>query len=125
MKQNSFKGIFPALITPFDKEGRVDYEKLLAVVDYTKKKGADGYFVTGTTSEFLCLTSEEKKKIIKTVCEAVKGELKTVIQIGGGSLSRRVRLAEYSDVGRQQAAISSILPSTTLIDEQIKNIIIS
>ena len=41
MAQNIFKGLGIALITPFTKEGEVDYKALAKLVDYQINNNAD------------------------------------------------------------------------------------
>ena len=42
---SKFKGIFPALLTPFDENGRVNTEALCKLVDHNIEKGVSGFYV--------------------------------------------------------------------------------
>lgn len=46
-----FKGIYPALITPFDEKGRINPEMVQKVVDSCLAKGVSGFYVGGSTGE--------------------------------------------------------------------------
>lgn len=59
------KGIYTALITPFDKDGNVDYASLKQIMQYQNKSNITGVVVLGSTGESHSLTTEEKQKIVK------------------------------------------------------------
>ncbi|MBA7472530.1 4-hydroxy-tetrahydrodipicolinate synthase [subsurface metagenome] len=75
--------LFTAMVTPFDEEGRVDYEQMkrlsLALLD----SGSDGLVVSGTTGERSTLTDEEQLKLFAAVKEAVGG--RGTVMAGTGS----------------------------------------
>ncbi len=75
--------LLTAMVTPFDKEGRVDYEQMkrlsLALLD----SGSDGLAVSGTTGERSTLTDEEQLKLFAAVKEAVGG--RGTVMAGTGS----------------------------------------
>ena len=52
------KGIVPALVTPFDRDGNVNYEELKKLVSLVLEEGADGFYVTGSTGDCFLLTEE-------------------------------------------------------------------
>ena len=45
------KGVMPALVTPFTKDGDVIEEGFKDIIDYTIEKGATGLVPAGTTGE--------------------------------------------------------------------------
>ena len=51
MKQNIFKGLGIALVTPFASDGSVDYDVLKNLLDYQLKNGADFFCILATTGE--------------------------------------------------------------------------
>ena len=46
-----FEGAYTAIVTPFNKDGQVDYGKLRALIDLQIKAGIDGIVPVGTTGE--------------------------------------------------------------------------
>lgn len=66
----NFGRVLTAMITPFDKNGEVDYEKTARLAEYLLKNGSDGIVVTGTTGESPTLTCDEKIKVLQAVKEA-------------------------------------------------------
>ena len=103
-----FTGIFPALVTPFDKESKVNYEALKELIAYNVEKGVDGFYVTGSTGEVFLLTEEERVAIMKTAREAAP-EKTLIAHIGSVSTEQAIRLARHAkEFGYD--AISSVAP---------------
>lgn len=63
------KKVYVALITPFDKDGEVDFNALKKIVLMLIDKGCDGFVVCGTTAESATLSDDEKFKILSLVCD--------------------------------------------------------
>ena len=84
---NELGRLLTAMVTPFDEEGRVDYEQMkrlsLALLD----SGSDGLLVSGTTGERPTLTDEEQLKLFATVKETV-GARGTVMAGTGSNCTR-------------------------------------
>ena len=81
----NLEGLGVAMITPFDVDGKVDYDSIPAIVENIIAGGADYLVLMGTTAEVPCLSAQEKKDIIKIVKEANHNRLPMVIGIGGNS----------------------------------------
>lgn len=69
---NKNLGIFPTMITPYNRDGSVDYNGVEALTEWYWKKGCDGIFADCQSSEIQFLTLEERVKISKTVVEKAK-----------------------------------------------------
>lgn len=63
MKQNIFKGLGIALVTPFASDGSVDYDVLKNLLDYQLKNGADFFCILATTGETPTLTKMKSKRL--------------------------------------------------------------
>ena len=72
MIMNKKLGVFPTMVTPYTKEGKVDYKGVQALVEWYWKKGCDGIFAVCQSSEIFFLTLEERVNIGKTVVEKAK-----------------------------------------------------
>ena len=66
------KGLGTALITPFDANGKVDYEALARLLDTQLTGFVDYLVVLGTTGEAATLTPEEKKEVRQFIVNYVK-----------------------------------------------------
>ena len=85
MAHNKFKGLGIALITPFTKDGAVDYASLRRILDYQLAGGIDFLCILATTGETPCLTEDEKRRIIDIVLEKVHGTIPILMGCGGNN----------------------------------------
>ena len=104
-----FKGIFPALLTPFDGQNRVDTEVLGRLVDYNLQKGVDGFYVAGSTAEVFLLDAKERLAVMETVSSRAGGKCTLIAHIGCISTKQAIEYArEAKEMGYD--AISSVAP---------------
>ena len=104
-----FKGIYPALITPFDKKGRVNPEKIQQVVDTCISKGVSGFYVGGSTGESYLLSLEERRQVLESVVKAVNGRGDVIANIGVFATEQGIELAKHAE-SMGVSAISSVPP---------------
>jgi 4-hydroxy-tetrahydrodipicolinate synthase len=69
----NLKGIFPALVTPFDQEGKFDSAAMSALVERMFAAGAAGVVPIGGTGEFTALSPEERLAAVETTVAATNG----------------------------------------------------
>jgi len=55
-----FEGIYTPIITPFNKDGQIDWEVYAEVIDWQIENGVAGIIVGGSTGEFYALSKEER-----------------------------------------------------------------
>src|SRR5215217_5379602 len=70
--------VLTAMVTPFDEQGRVDYERAKQLALSLLDSGTDGLVLSGTTGESPTLTAEEKLRLFKEVRSAI-GSRGTII----------------------------------------------
>lgn len=104
-----FKGIYPALITPFDKKGRVNPEKIQQVVDICINKGVSGFYVGGSTGESYLLSLEERRQVLEKVVKTVNGRGDVIANIGVFATEQGIELAKHAEA-MGVSAISSVPP---------------
>jgi 4-hydroxy-tetrahydrodipicolinate synthase len=63
--QKPLRGIIPAPITPFNKDGTIRYDLFEAQIDYLLSAGADGLMPAGTTGEGAMLGSDERARLAR------------------------------------------------------------
>jgi len=109
MSMDTFKGIFPALLTPFKKNGQINKQVLRELVEWNIGKGVNGFYVCGSTAESFMLSSEERKSILETVCDQAHGRVPIIAHIGHISTEVAIDLAQHA---KQYGvdAISSVPP---------------
>ena len=64
--------IFPTMITPYKKDGSIDFETAERYVDWYFENGMDGIFAVCQSSEIFFLTLEEKVELNRRVYERAK-----------------------------------------------------
>jgi 4-hydroxy-tetrahydrodipicolinate synthase len=93
MSSFEWKGVFPALLTPFDANDQVDlamYEKNLnAQVD----AGIHGIIIGGSLGEASTLIIEEKELLVKFSVKKLAGKIPVIMNIAEGSTREAVRQA--------------------------------
>ena len=97
MVRNIFKGLGIALITPFCKDGSVDYKSLVRLMEYQLDNGADFLCILATTGETPCLTKDEKQKIKDLVVSTVKGRVPILMGCGGNNTAAIVEELHTGD----------------------------
>ena len=101
------EGIYPALVTPFTDDGKqVDEGRLRSLVDYCIELGVNGLVPCGTTGEFVNLTLEERKRVIKVVVDEANGKVPVVAGTGATGTNEALEMVKYAkDVGADAALI--------------------
>jgi 4-hydroxy-tetrahydrodipicolinate synthase len=74
--------VLTAIVTPFDKDGAVDYDRFRALARHVIDSGADGLVVAATTGESPTLTDDERLELWAAAVDDV-GERATVIASTG------------------------------------------
>lgn len=106
---DTFKGIFPALLTPFKADGVINKHVLRELVEWNIGKGVNGFYVCGSTAESFMLSSEERKSILEIVCDQVHGRVPIIAHIGHISTDVSIDLARHAK-NYGVDAISSVPP---------------
>ena len=77
------KGLGTALITPFDANGKVDYEALARLLDTQLTGFVDYLVVLGTTGEAATMTEKERAEVRTFIRQYVNGRIPLVLGVGG------------------------------------------
>lgn len=106
---STFTGIWVALVTPLDAQGRVDYGALRALIAALTEEGVDGLYVTGSTGQWPLLTLEERQQVIAQSVRAA-ARLPVMAHVAAFSTQDAVQLARHAaECGA--AAVSSVAPA--------------
>ncbi len=86
MSRNSkFRGTGVAIVTPFTKDGNVDFKSLERLINYIIKGGVEYVVALGTTGETATLTKDEKCSVVDHVIETVDKRVPIVLGLGGNN----------------------------------------
>lgn len=103
-----FNGIFTALLTPFDKNGRINEKELEKLVRFNIEKGANGFYVCGSTAEAFLLSTDERKQIMDVV-KSTAPHSTLIAHIGSINELEARELGEYAKK-LSYDAVSSVAP---------------
>ncbi|MBI4833382.1 MAG: 4-hydroxy-tetrahydrodipicolinate synthase [Planctomycetes bacterium] len=84
-----FEGAFVALVTPF-RRGKIDFPRLIELVDFQIRCGINGIVVCATTGESCTLSGEEKISVIKTTIRRCKGRVPVIAYTGTNDTFRSI-----------------------------------
>ena len=101
--------IITAMITPMDKDRKVDYKALEKLVNHLIETGSDAILVAGTTGESPTLTHDEEVEIFKFVKKAANNRCKLIM--GAGSNCTQTAVMATNNAKECNAdAILSVVP---------------
>ena len=103
-----FSGSIPALVTPFDAEGRFDEAAYRALIDWQIEQGSAGLVPCGTTGEAATLTAEEHFAIVRVCVEQAAGRVPVIA--GAGSNDTRVAIANIAAAKAAGADAALMVP---------------
>mgnify|MGYP001564322491 CR=1 FL=1 len=85
-----FSGCITAIVTPF-KKGRVDYRKLLELIDFQISNGVTGIVLCGTTGEGPTVTDDEKEKIFRVCVKHNRGRVQLIAGTGSNDTAKTIK----------------------------------
>ncbi len=94
------------MITPFDKNGNIDYDKIPSIIDNIVSGSADYIVLLGTTGETALLSKKEKEALIKFVIKVNDNRLPMVIGIGGNNTDLVIEEIKNTDLNNFSAILS-------------------
>jgi len=103
---SNFRGTGVAIVTPFHKEGNIDFKSFARLVDYQIVNGADFLVFMGTTGESVTLNHDEQQAVIRLAVEFVAGRVPVVVGMGGNNTQAVVNKISDSDLDGVDAIMS-------------------
>ena len=91
-----WEGAYTAIVTPFNRNGAVDYEKLRELVERQIAAGIDGLVPVGTTGESPTLDYDEHNRVIEVCVEAARGRVKIIAGTGANSTREALELTRHA-----------------------------
>ena len=91
-----FRGAMTALVTPFDRSGRVHEEHLKRIIDFQIEGGMDAIVPCGTTGEASTLDYEEHFRVCELTVQHVKKRAKVIIGGGSNNTHRAIQLTQFA-----------------------------
>src|ERR687895_282957 len=94
-----FPGIIPAVTTPFDASGAIDFDGLASNVTALLDAGVHGIVATGTMGEAGSLSAAERRQVVEAVARAVDGRLPVIAGVSAGTPAAAIALMMLPPLG--------------------------
>lgn len=98
-----FKGVYPAMVTPFTDEEEIDVEGMRSNLAYLEKGGVAGLVPCGSTGESATLSFDEHKKLVEITVDAAS--VPVIAGTGSNNTAEAVELTRYAQDAGADAAL--------------------
>lgn len=98
-----FKGVYPAMVTPFTDEEEIDVEGMRSNIAYLEKGGVAGLVPCGSTGESATLSFDEHKKLVELTVDAAS--VPVIAGTGSNNTAEAVELTRYAQDAGADAAL--------------------
>ncbi|MBI1197519.1 MAG: 4-hydroxy-tetrahydrodipicolinate synthase [Phenylobacterium sp.] len=104
MTDSLFSGVFPALVTPF-RNGQVDEDAFVALVERQIAGGVHGLIPVGTTGETSTLSHAEHRRVVELCVQTARGRVPVIAGAGSNSTAEAIELARHAKTVGADAAL--------------------
>lgn len=101
------RGVIPAMITPLERQDRLEVAGLERLIEHILSGGVHGLFILGTTGEAPALSYRLRKELIKRTCRQVAGRVPVLVGITDTSFTESVSLADLAAQSGANAVVVS------------------
>ncbi|MGZ3377909.1 MAG: 4-hydroxy-tetrahydrodipicolinate synthase, partial [Phenylobacterium sp.] len=95
MSEPLFRGVLPALVTPF-RDGAVDEDCFVRLVERQIAGGVHGLVPVGTTGESATLSHDEHRRVIELCVKTAAGRVPVVAGTGSNSTEEAIELTRHA-----------------------------
>jgi 4-hydroxy-tetrahydrodipicolinate synthase len=106
MAPANLRGTGVALVTPFHKDGSIDFKCFKKLIERILDGKVDYLVPMGTTGESVTLTKDERRAVIDFVAEVNDGRVPLVLGLGGNNTREIINTIEETDFDRIDAILS-------------------
>ncbi len=97
MPDELFRGIVPAVVTPFRADERIDYKVWQELIEALISSGVDGLLCLGGQGEFYALAEEEREVAARFAAQTADGRVSVYLNVGSNSSQESIRLAQRAE----------------------------
>lgn len=92
-----FKGSAVALVTPFTKDNKVNFDKLAELIEYHIENKTDAIVSCGTTGEATTMSDEEVLSVLEFTVKKVNGRIPVIAGTGSNNTMHSVELSQKAE----------------------------
>ncbi|WP_372785374.1 4-hydroxy-tetrahydrodipicolinate synthase [Phenylobacterium sp.] len=104
MSEALFKGVLPALVTPF-RDGAVDEDAFVRLVERQIAGGVHGLVPVGTTGETATLSHDEHRRVVELCVSTAAGRVPVVAGCGSNATDEAIELVRHAKTVGADAAL--------------------
>jgi 4-hydroxy-tetrahydrodipicolinate synthase len=104
MSETMFRGVLPALVTPF-RDGEVDEDVFVQLVERQIDGGVHGLVPVGTTGETATLSHEEHRRVVELCVATAAGRVPVIAGAGSNSTEEAIELVRHAKTVGADAAL--------------------
>ncbi len=105
---DKIQGIFTPHMVPLDHASRIDEQELRRYVEWLINRGVHGLYPNGSSGEFTRFTPEERREIVRIVCDQAAGRVPVLAGAAEANVQETLRACEnYAQYGARAVAIVS------------------
>ncbi|MDM1294160.1 dihydrodipicolinate synthase family protein [Sphingobacterium sp. N143] len=97
MAQLNWKGIYPAMLSPFDEEGNLDFEMFGKNIEAQLNAGVHGLIIAGSLGEASVLSNDEKYELLKYALKLVNGRIPVLLNIAENTTVAAIAVAQMTE----------------------------
>jgi 4-hydroxy-tetrahydrodipicolinate synthase len=105
MAKSRIEGSFVALITPFNKDGTVDFGAFRTLVRFQEDHGTRAVLIMGSTGETSMLSPEEKKAVIVETAKMKSGTMRFFYGCTGNNTEATIANVRFAAANGADGAI--------------------
>lgn len=97
MKNPYFGRLLTAMVTPFNADGSVNYEKAADLAEWLINNGSDGLVVAGSTGEAATMSAEEKLELFRVVVNHINKRVPVIAGTGSNNTADSVKMTKMAE----------------------------
>ncbi len=108
MTKPRLEGSFVAAITPFDRDGSVDFEGFRTWIDFHHANGTSALLIMGSTGEVSLLSLEERRAIIRATAKLKRADMPLYYGCTANSTETTIEMVRYAAAEGADGAILTV-----------------
>lgn len=108
MAKPRIEGSFVALITPFNRDGAIDFEGFRTLLDFQARHGTAAVLIMGSTGEVSMLSPEERRRVVSETVRHKTGDMLFYYGCTGASTEGTIEYVRFAAAEGADGAIIAV-----------------